>query len=274
MAEFKFEEFCNLDESLDADYFMRSMDVMLSFEEIQKIKQESVDFLEIMPGDRVLEVGCGTANDVLLMAKAVGENGQVIAIDSSRKMLDEAKHRIHVKNIHYIQMSAECIQYPDHYFSAVHADRLLVSHENYNDIFREILRVTKPGGIISITDVDAETIVIAPDSHNTRVVLKQILSSFVNPNMGRNLPALFTLHELSLVQIKLNLLTIRDFTTLKKIFDFDRILLNCIKRDFLSVDAADNWLEQMEESHYKQQFLYCVTFFTVVGKKPFPISKN
>ena len=272
MASFKFEEFCNLDESLDADYLINSMDVMLSFDDIQKMKQESVELLAIVPGDAVLEVGCGTANDVLLMAKEVGQNGQVIAIDSSRKMIDKAKRRINVQNIQYVQMNAECLEYPNNYFSSVHADRLLVSHANYDAIFREMLRVTKPYGVISITDVDAESIVITPDSDITRIVLKQILSSFVNPAMGRNLTTLFGLHQLSFIETRVNLLTIKNFTTLRKIFDFGKILQSCIEQGAFSSQIAADWLKQMEDNSCRQQFIYCVKFFTVAGRKLFPVN--
>ncbi len=267
-VDFKFKEFCNLDDSPDADYLIRSMDVMLTLESIQKIKHESVGLLNLNPGDIVLEAGCGCANDVLIMADKINDDGQVIAIDNSKRMLNEAYNRIKHKNITFQLMNVEHIQYPDNHFSAAHADRLLVSHTNYSEIFKEISRVTKSGGTIAITDVDAQTLALSPTNPTSNIVIRKILESFVNADMGRKLLNIFSDNNYGDIKIMPNLCTITDFSTLEKIFDFNKILESCIKDDLLSKGGTNIWIKDMNYFSQKKQFLYCIVFFTVCGKKP------
>jgi ubiquinone/menaquinone biosynthesis C-methylase UbiE len=45
----------------------------------------------VRPGQRVLEVGCGTGYLARLLAQAVGPRGLVVGIDPSREMITDAR---------------------------------------------------------------------------------------------------------------------------------------------------------------------------------------
>lgn len=54
----------------------------------------SIDELGLGPGDRVLDVGCGTGLNFALLVGAVGVSGEVVGVDASPAMLRQARRRI------------------------------------------------------------------------------------------------------------------------------------------------------------------------------------
>ena len=56
-----------------------------------------IELLDLKPGDRVLDVGCGTGLNFPLLQDAVGPRGVVVGIDASAPMLARARRRVGVQ---------------------------------------------------------------------------------------------------------------------------------------------------------------------------------
>ena len=56
-----------------------------------KFREKAVATLELNPGDRVLEIGCGTGRNLPALRAAVGDTGHVYGIDLSAGMLTRAR---------------------------------------------------------------------------------------------------------------------------------------------------------------------------------------
>jgi phosphatidylethanolamine/phosphatidyl-N-methylethanolamine N-methyltransferase len=59
-----------------------------------RFRHRAVARLELRPGERVIEVGCGTGRNLALLRDAVGAGGAVIGLDASPGMLTEAHKTI------------------------------------------------------------------------------------------------------------------------------------------------------------------------------------
>jgi demethylmenaquinone methyltransferase/2-methoxy-6-polyprenyl-1,4-benzoquinol methylase len=57
-------------------------------------RRRAVARLGLKPGERVMEVGCGTGRNLALLREAVGSEGEVIGVDASAGMLAEAQKMI------------------------------------------------------------------------------------------------------------------------------------------------------------------------------------
>jgi SAM-dependent methyltransferase len=53
----------------------------------------SLDAAAAKPGERVVDIGCGTGDTLLVFARVVGPSGAVLGVDVSEPMLGFAKHR-------------------------------------------------------------------------------------------------------------------------------------------------------------------------------------
>ncbi len=112
--------------------------------------QKSLDRLSALrPGERVLDLGCGTGDLSFLAARRVGPAGEVVGVDISPEMLERARRRLRAKvsaPIRFLLADALALPFPDHSFDVVLAGFVLRNLSSLSQGLREAFRVTRPGG--------------------------------------------------------------------------------------------------------------------------------
>ena len=115
-----------------------------------------VEMAKIEPGERVLDVACGTGNLTLTAERCVGESGSVYGIDASPEMIEVARkkaERSGSRTVFEVGL-IEKLEFPDATFDVVVSS--LAIHHLPDDLkrqgFREIERVLKPGGLLFVAD--------------------------------------------------------------------------------------------------------------------------
>jgi ubiquinone/menaquinone biosynthesis C-methylase UbiE len=109
----------------------------------------------VKPGQRVLDVGCGTGYFAGLLADAVGPDGLVVGVDASSEMIEYAsRHRARQGNCQFQLGTAESLSFPPDHFDVVVSS--LFMHHLPADLqitaLREMWRVLRPGGTLLIAE--------------------------------------------------------------------------------------------------------------------------
>src|SRR6185436_13813311 len=116
--------------------------------------EEIVRHLELRPGMTVLDIGCGPGRVAIPVARQVGPQGRVVAIDLQPGMLSRAQEKARaadVSNIRFIQAGVG-----NGRLDVPQADRVLLvtvlgEIPNREAALKEIFGALKPGGILSVT---------------------------------------------------------------------------------------------------------------------------
>jgi ubiquinone/menaquinone biosynthesis C-methylase UbiE len=120
---------------------------------------------ESNPNLKLLDIGCGSGTISVSFAKLIPD-GQVTGIDVNTTILPRARavaETAGVKNVEFLQGSVYEIPFPDETFDITYCHQVLIHIGNPWDALREMLRVTKRGGIVAAREGDYETECIWPE---------------------------------------------------------------------------------------------------------------
>ncbi|EIC29710.1 methylase involved in ubiquinone/menaquinone biosynthesis [Methylomicrobium album BG8] len=114
----------------------------------------TVERLNLLPGERVLDVCSGTGASALPAAVQVGPRGSVLAVDLADKLLAKAKTKAEAKRLKNLEFRAGdmlALGYPDGRFDAVICIFGIFFVPDMAAAVRELWRNVRPGGRLAIT---------------------------------------------------------------------------------------------------------------------------
>jgi len=120
----------------------------------------NISFLDLHPGEKVLDLGCGRGGETLQAATLVGGDGFAWGVDITPKMIDRAQESADqgsIKNVVFILSSMEKIPLEDASLDAVLSNCAINHVDDKVAVYREIHRILKSGGRFVVSDIMTET---------------------------------------------------------------------------------------------------------------------
>lgn len=131
---------------------------VLSLGRERKFRQAALDLVDIQPGMKILDVGCGTGSLTIAAKLNQGFDGEVIGIDPSSNMVDFARQKAVKADVEVdFQVGViENLGFDDQKFDLVMSSMMMHHLPDALKVtgLKEVYRVLKPGGTLLIVDLD------------------------------------------------------------------------------------------------------------------------
>lgn len=231
---------------------------------LEDLKGETIGALELRRGDSVLDVGCGTGDDLRSLAEIVGPEGRVVGIDVSEQLVAEARRRTRDHPaVEVVAADAHAMPFGVGEFSATRADRVLMHVEDPAAVLSQMVGSTRAGGRIVIIEPDWDTLTIdSDDLAIARRVVRAQADTIRHPDIGRRLMGLAYRARLTVDAVRFTTVPVRDAAAADAAFR----LRFAVER--LDDHAVWRWWETLQRQAHEGLFFSAMTGVTLVARAP------
>lgn len=119
------------------------------------ITEKTLRLMELKPGERVLDLGCGAGWATRILARLVADasegRGQVVGLDIADEMIRRARAAsLDFSNIMYVWGSAQQIPWEENFFDKVLSVESFYYYPDQHRVLHELFRVMAPRGRLFI----------------------------------------------------------------------------------------------------------------------------
>lgn len=263
-------DFTDVDRSASPAAHIGYLDLVSTVDFVQEYKRRTIAELHLRPGDRVLDLGCGTGDDVRAMAQLVAPGGLAVGVDSSEQMLMEARARScnRAPNARFALADAHQLDFEDATFDACRADRVLQHVEHPRRAIAELVRVARSGARITVSEPDWETLIVDSDDRlRTRQILDARCDQIRHGWIGRQLIGLVSEAGLDTIEVIPSTFITRDLAVAERLYELQARAARFSADGLLRLAEVTGWQTSLRQAASANRFFCAATLFTVVAQK-------
>jgi ubiquinone/menaquinone biosynthesis C-methylase UbiE len=149
--------FSDVDQTGAQDAVLDVLDRLAALPQIQHVRRVARTALDVRPGQRLLDAGCGGGEVARELARLVGPEGEVTAVDLSAGLIAAATARDGGSGVRFAVGDVTDLDFPDDTFDGVRCERVIQHVADADTAVRELARVVRPGGHVCLVDTDWES---------------------------------------------------------------------------------------------------------------------
>lgn len=117
-----------------------------------------LDRIGVGPGWRCLDAGCGPGGITDLLGERVGPTGAVVGLDADPVFLEHARTHRRATNVEFVLGDAYRTRLPSRRFDLTHVRFVAGTAGAPTALLREMIRLTRPGGVVAFQEPDIATL--------------------------------------------------------------------------------------------------------------------
>ena len=263
-----------VDEDPNVSVLLETMEATGRWEATLRLRAWEREQLNLTPGQRLLDVGCGLGDAALALGDELGSDGEIVGIDASAEMIASARSRARTATcrVRFTVGDALELAESNSSFDLARSERTLQWLTDPKAAVAEMARVLRPGGRLSLIETDWSTFGIdvgdgdlAKRVHESMQIERRRAS-----NIGRRLTDL--VHDIGFELV--------DHTTATQhwtawdpdespapygCFSMTSLAQDLIDTGYLSADERDRFVSTIHSAAREGRFSMALTMFGVVA---------
>jgi ubiquinone/menaquinone biosynthesis C-methylase UbiE len=260
-----------IDAQADPDKLLQSLELRGRTATHARLRRRFLRFVGVKPGERVLEVGCGSGVVLRDVAALVGPAGRVVGIDPSRRAVDVARglcrgpahRRITIKVGDGLRLP-----FAPGRFDLVLGVTVVLHVADPLGLVHEMARVVRPGGRVGLQDQDFGAVAVAhPDRELTDRIMRGVAARiYEEPYSGRRLPGLLRAAGLEDVRLLTDVYQDTALSPYSKAF-LERRGENAVRFGIAGAATIQGWLDGFTRLVAEGAFVLTINFYGAVGTR-------